>query len=249
MRTVIFAGALAILFLINLCALASSVNQCDYKVEIIADGAEFESRDFSWKAKVTKMEGEPSSIQGSASITKDGKEIKKYKLWNGDVVPRHRTSSSYSPNLDAGEYTITAYINADCDDKNMEDNRATKKVSITDEKKEVVPKSSKQQEKPVESGKKKIKKSLNPANAEIQSAEIKPQAKKAAPNLTKRNDAATKSAAMAKSPQIPAISNAPSAIPTGAVVFESSGEKSRNWVLGSLLAVSIILNVVLIWKR
>ena len=41
---------------------------CDYKVEVIVNGTEFEKEGFKWKMRATNIEGASTNITGTADI-------------------------------------------------------------------------------------------------------------------------------------------------------------------------------------
>ena len=105
---------------------------CDYKVELIVNGTEFEKERFKWRMKATKLEGTSTNITGAADILDSkGNIVKKYKPWTDEPISRQKTSSEYSPNLKEGEeYTIKAEINVECDDINKDNNADAKAIKI-----------------------------------------------------------------------------------------------------------------------
>ena len=59
-----------------------------------------------------------------------GKLIKSYKPWASLAISRQKTSSSYSPNLKDGKYTLTSEISLDCNDTDKSNNMDSKQFSI-----------------------------------------------------------------------------------------------------------------------
>lgn len=174
---------------------------CDYKVEIIVDGEEFEKDDFLWRIRATKIEGISTNITSTAEIENSaGNTVKKYKPWTSESISGQKTSGEYSPNLKSGSYKIIAGINVECNDTNPENNMDVKAIKIKSE-------------------------NYSEINISITSINLKPQ------NAPKSND----------SPQASFLN--------GKVVYESSNEKAKGLILIFLLTLSILLNIVLIWKR
>lgn len=228
-------------------------NTCDYKVEILADGDEFEKEGFKWRMQALKIEGKSTNITGTAQIEdSSGKTMKKYKPWTSDTISRQKTSSQYSPNLNPGEYKITAEINVECDDTDKNNNVDSKSITIKGEKEESISRKSKspdedseatyrvdKSEKPVEEINKESQSipssdSFISKKSEAKQETISTQAGK---NTDKNNE---------KSQLMELTSNT---IQKPYVVYESSSEKAKNLVLIFLLTLSILLNIVLIWRR
>ncbi|MBI2652250.1 hypothetical protein HYX00_02185 [Candidatus Woesearchaeota archaeon] len=219
--------------------------QCDYKVEILVNGEEFEKEDFKWRMKATKIEGKSTNITGTAEIKANDKTVKSYKPWTSDSISKQKTSSEYSPNLKGGEYKITAEINVECEDTNKANNVDVKTIKIKDEEKEKTTEKSKKEE-------------IDTTTDKIDDNEqipINPNIKKASPtepkkqtlneetdntiqlhakNNQKSKSLESKTAAIVKNPE---------------TVYESSNEKAKGLIMIFLLTLSILLNIILIWKR
>ena len=113
-------------------------SQCDYKVEVLADSQEFTKENFTWSMKATKIDGMATNITGTAKIEdSNNKIVKNYKPWTSESISRQKTSSKYSPNLNYGEYKITAEISVDCNDTDKSNNADVKMISIKEIKNEV----------------------------------------------------------------------------------------------------------------
>ena len=66
-------------------------SECDYRIEILVDGEEFEQEDFEWKMKATKIEGPSTNISGTAVIEDSNHEIvKKYKPWTSKSISKKK---------------------------------------------------------------------------------------------------------------------------------------------------------------
>lgn len=245
----------AIILLVILAVLLSnkSVSQqpdCDYRVEVISDGDEFEKESFKWRMKTTKLEGKPTNITGTAKIeNSDGNTVKSYKPWTSDPISRQKTSNEYSPNLSPGRYKITAEINVDCKDTNKDNNIEIKSIRILGEIKEKAAEKKKSQ---------KIENlATNTENAQIHKeigneAGGQPKAKKTATKVAKLSTEEAENVVQLrkennKKNQRPQQTTANTS--KSQVVYESSGEKAKGMIMIFLLSISILLNIILIWKR
>lgn len=217
---------------------------CDYKVEILIDGDEFDSEEFAWRMKATKVEGVPTNITGTAKIQSNGKIVKSYKPWSSDSISRQKTSSKYSPNLKPGDYEVTAEINVECGDTNNDNNIAAKEIKIKGEAETKSGNNDKEEKGAATYGKNEIgatsKKAADEAVLPIQPRKL--TAKKPAETdniiqLTTSNDKNKLARSTASAVQQPQI------------VYESSNEKVKGLVMIFLLALSVLLNIILIWKR
>ena len=228
-------------------------SKCDYKVEILTDGQEFQKEDFVWRMQATKIEGKSTNITGTAKIEdSDGKTAKSYKPWVSDSISKQKTSSKYTPNLKPDEYEITAEINVECDDTNKDNNIDTKKIKINGVVEET--KNQKSSE-----NTKKSNKLKNTETDNIQANKIKAQ--------TNQNTITTKPEKVtSKKPDTEEIDNViqlaassdkkskqsqitAHAIQQSPIVYESGNEKAKGLVMIFLLTLSILLNIVLIWRR
>ena len=225
---------------------------CDYNVDILVDGYEFQKEDFKWRMKATKVEGISTNITGTAKIESNGNTIKSYKPWTSEPISKQKTSSEYSPNLKGGEYEITAEISTDCNDTNKDNNKDVKTITIKGE-----------------NG----KNENNTKNDDIKSAEVNEEAKgnqitDIAANVVKSGSEPSQSEnASAKEPIKKAEeennsnviylkendnmknSESQSAAQTAQVVYTSSSEKSKSIILMTLLVFSVLFNIILIWER
>lgn len=160
-------------FILAFSSYSIAKSDCDYGVKLLVYGDDFNSKNFTWRVKATKMKGESTNITGIAKIEDSNERlVKSYKFWNSEPISKQKTSSDYASNLDPGMYKITSNIDVACDDKNQEDNVDVKQIEIK-----------------------------NPA---IKDAET---------------------------------------------VYKSSNEKAKELILIFLLSLSMILNIVLVWKR
>lgn len=243
-------AALAVFILISHFS-AAQQPECDYKVDIIANGQEFEKEGFRWRMKAVRLEGGPTNITGRARIESAGKMIKEYNPWTSDPISKQKTSGEYSPNLREGEYKITAEINTECYDANKENNIGIKLITIKSgsaERIEIpVVNNNPIQKLNVESqlaGNTAASKAENAENSPFNGSGFREQA-----NPEETNNAACpiQENASKDSKPIPTSNAAKETVYEP--VYESSNEKAKNLIVYLLLGTSILLNVVLIWKR
>ncbi|MEK6983080.1 MAG: hypothetical protein AABX33_00770 [Nanoarchaeota archaeon] len=217
---------------------------CDYQVEILVDSNEFEKEEFKWRMRASKLEGKSTNITATAKIEDShGKTVKSYKPWTSDAISKQKTSSEYSPNLKAGEeYKISAEIAVECDDNNKENNADIKKISIKGEeiKSEKINK---------DSLKKVTKEQQDENNQLIQKTQtsVEPKPQITIDNRQAENVVELKSKESKETKEINSM--AVSAVKSPEIVYLSSSEKSKGLVMILLLTLSILLNIVLIWKR
>ena len=255
---------LAMLFVISITfsCLSFAQEPCDYKVEILVNKTDFQKQEFNWRMKATKIDGKSTNMTGTAEISDSkGNIVKKYNPWDADPISRQKTSSEYSPNLKEGEeYTLKAEINVQCDDTNKTNNVDNKLIKIIRLKTEE-PLASKKLDTKNNSDYTKTSTSdginnsapaaINPQ--QIQANEEKTEQKQA--NTTQeiqiKEETDSESAdnvISLKGGNLPGQTTQDAAQDSG-IVFESSNEKSRNLVLYLILAISLVLNIILIWKR
>lgn len=239
-RKLIFALVFAMLF-----AYTSSAQQlsCDYKVEILADADEFDSEDFKWRMRAVKIEGKSTNITGTAKIEdSDGKAVKTYKPWTSDSIAKQKTSSEYSPNLKPGNYEITAEISVECDDASKDNNEDTKKITIKGAAQEAKTEEAKSEDTETE-----------PASALVSDAANKQAITKTAKTASKPADEEIENTIQStnknnqKTQELQPITS--SAIQASQIVYESSGERAKTWIMIFLLTLSVLFNIILIWKR
>lgn len=235
--------------------------ECDYKVEIMADGQEFEKDDFKWRMRATKIEGKPANITGAAEIKdSDGKTAKSYKPWTSQPIAKQKTSNEYSPNLKPGSYEITAEISVGCNDTNNGNNIDSKKIRIKGEKEEF-------ENKNESIGYNKIKTTEIPANKtgnelnqqmnnKIKNEEINESStvkilenKTFYKNEPEQDAVGENNVVMLQNNGNKQIKATASAVQEQEFAYESSNEKAKGMIIVFLLGLSILLNIVLIWKR
>ncbi|MBS3114030.1 hypothetical protein J4448_02930 [Candidatus Woesearchaeota archaeon] len=216
---------------------------CDYKVEIIIDGEEFEIEDFKWRMRATKIEGKSTNITGTAEIEdSNGKTVKSYKPWTSQSISKQKTSSEYTPNLKPGNYEITAEISVECDDTNKDNNIDKKEIKIKGEIEKANNKESKNED--IEA------KTENTLTNDADNKQTATKPAKTAPKTTDEEIENTIQLANKNTQKIqeskPITS---STIQTPQIVYESSNERVKGWIMIFLLTLSILLNIILIWKR
>ena len=219
-------------------------SSCDYKVEILVDAEEFESEDFKWRMRATKIEGKSTNLTGTAKIEdSDGKTVKTYKPWTADSIAKQKTSSEYSPNLKPGDYETTAEISVECDDTGKDNNKDTKKITIKGAAAEVKKEEAKNEDEDIK---------IVAATALVSDADKEQttttKTAKAAPKPAdeEENTIQLTSKNAQKTQQQTITSNA---IQSPQIVYESSGERTKTWIMIFLLTLSILFNIILIWKR
>lgn len=231
---------------------------CDYKTEILINNSEFESKDFSWRIRAIKIEGVPTNITGTAEIQdKNGQILKKYRPWTNESISKQKTSNTYSPNLNTGEYKLVSKINVECNDTNAYNNIDVKIIKII-EHKEIITQNNNQ----IESMDSKINDSSKNETTIPQTIDKKIENKTSQMRVSSlttdsKNDP-EKYIAAEEDNVIQLRSNndkkmeneiTANAVQKPEIIYESSNEKARNLIVVSLLVLSILLNIVLIWKR
>lgn len=215
-------------------------DECDYSVDILIDDNEFESKDFTWRMKATKIEGGQTTITGTAKIEdNNGKTAKSYKPWLSEAISRQKTSSKYTPNLKPGNYEIIAEINVGCDDKDPSNNADKEGITIKGNGDEKDTKDENTDETETDNA----NDPKPPTNIKPQSNTLsaKPDLQPVADNTIQLNMNSKN-----KNSQMKLQSNA---IKSEETVYKSSNEKAKGLIMISLLFLSILFNVILIWKR
>ena len=241
-------GIVILLLILPLFSLHSFAQECDYKVEILADGDEFDSQDFKWRMRATKIEGKSTNITGTAEIESNGNTVKSYKPWTSDPIAKQKTSNEYSPNLKPGSYELTAEISVECDDTNKDNNADKKEIKI------------KGSEDSKEEGKEPAKKSAkNNEDASLQSTaagsaiisgQKNPQTSSKPKKSTEEFDNVIElNSQNNKKSETQITANTIKNPENPELVYKSSSERAKGWIMVFLLTLSILLNIVLIWKR
>jgi len=241
MRYLIFVFIIAIL-LPNSFAQQS---ECDYKVEILINGTEFDKESFIWRMRAIKIEGKTTNITGTARIEDtNGKIVKSYKPWTNTSISKQKTSSEYTPNLKEGEYKITAEINVECNDINKDNNIDVKAIKIKSEEELKKADNNIKQSSEINTINKSDLK-FNNNNSKIINEN----------NNSEKTQNQESKRLMVDEEADNVIQLKPAIIPTAAIVkepetvYKSSNEKAKDLILISLLILSVSLNIVLIWRR
>lgn len=240
--------------------------QCDYKIDILVEGEVFQKNDFKWQMKSTKIEGAPTNITGTAEIQdSSGKTVKAYKPWASEPISKQKTSNEYSPNLKEGLYKLIATIDVACNDTKKDNNADFKLVKITNQNGAVNKENNNQntpqqimiaEAKNTETMNKTGNHSFQNNNPAVMNNTIEMQKNQSAKNALiaqqkEKPDDETEHTIMLhekngqKGKNLKPITTAVQE----SVVYESSNEKSKNLIVIFLLALSILLNIILIWKR
>lgn len=245
MKELIFMLIFAISFIDNSFA---QQNACDYKIEILINNSEFESSDFSWRIRATKIEGVPTNITGTAEIDDlNGQIIKRYKSWTNESISRQKTSSTYTPNLNQGEYKIISSIKVECDDVNRDNNVDIKIIKIKESNKEMSATISQNNNTIIDAKTNNTTKNetINPIIVS-QKIESKTISKNESESIAGEED----NTILLRNDN----KNLKNKLKTDAmqkqeIVYESSNEKAKGMIVISLLILSVLLNIVLIWRR
>ena len=231
-------------------------SECDYKVEILLNGTEFRKEDFKWRMKATKLEGKSANITGTAEIIDSNeKNVKNYRPWANEPISRQKTSNEYSPNLKEGnEYKIVSKIEVNCNDLNKENSIDVKIIKI----KSGTIKETKNQAKENRTGSEIISSKIS-TNTAV-------EAKNSSLNETKDTAMPLQKTEMQNPPENPETDNeillaaaksqnnnwqkiTSNEVQESKIVYESGNEKAKGLIMIFLLTLSILLNIVLIWKR
>ncbi len=242
-----------VMIVIMLCFLPSFTlaQVCDYSVEILTQGTEFTKDSFKWRMIATKLEGKSTNITGTARIEDSTSTvIKNYKPWTNQSISKQKTSNEYSPNLKEGGYKIVSEISVDCDDINKGNNIDVRTISIKPGNSEIqeinisaqqfIFENKEQQTAINQTQENKLIKNLSIENQNdaIQTSKNNPEEYEN--TVTLKNENGQKSS-------IPTVEFIKSN--KEAYAYVSSNEKTKNLIIYFLLAISIIFNIVLIWRR
>lgn len=214
------------LIFIMLSMAAYAESECDYSVQILMDSNQFEPEEFKFKIRALRVEGPSTNITAQIIITNNGSIIKNYKPWTNSAISKQKTSNEYSPNLKEGVYEIKAEISMLCSDfskeNNIDERNMLIKTSLNNSQEIMI---EKETEKAMQNPSIIILESYNhnETNSEIANNKNNPIEE------TKTFQQENKK--------------------TNKIIYESSNEKAKDLILIMLLAISIILNIILIWKR
>lgn len=210
---------------IMLSASVYAESECDYSVEILLDSNKFEPDEFRFKIRALRVEGPSTNLTARILIASNGSTIKNYKPWTNSPISKQKTSNEYSPNLREGAYEIKAEISTLCNDFSRENNIDERNVLI---------KSSLNNSQEIMTAEKtedalqnpdKVLNSYNPNETQNEIIDNKTNLKEKITNIQPENMKANK------------------------IIYESSNEKAKGLIVILLLTISIILNIILIWKR
>lgn len=244
--------AIIIIFAVIISYTSFALPECDYKVEVLTNGTEFEKGNVKWSMKAAKIEGPATNITGTAEIVDwNDNAVKSYRPWSNEQISRQKTSNEYSPNLkEDGQYRIISRIDVLCNDSDSGNNVDIKiikiKTKINESAKAIDktvlapevgrtitnPENNKSKKAPVDNA--------NDESAELPKDETARQSSKGfdneilltSGNLIKNDERRTSNAI--REPEI---------------FYESSSQKAKNLIIFFILGFSILLNIVLIWKR
>lgn len=234
---------------------------CDYKVEILVDGGEFEKENFKWRMMATKIEGKATNITGTAEIEDSKAEIiKKYRPWSNESISKQKTSSEYTPNLKEGVYRITSRIDVGCDDTNKGNDVDFKIIKIREKNNKTADAANQSiqntfiEDKPANTTKN------NPANESLTDWKNESISQTAFNQTPKSNISYEKETEQSAEEDnvIHLMSNGDkkteaeltaAAVQKSETVYESSNEKAKGMIVIFLLILSVLLNIILIWKR
>lgn len=108
-------------------------SSCDYSVSFLLKKTIFDnSSEFDFKIRISKVSGHPTNFTMNARIEDlNGKLIKEYHPFTNQSISSHRTSSTYTPNLDDGKsYILSTNITTDCNDTSNQNNFESVIVTI-----------------------------------------------------------------------------------------------------------------------
>lgn len=253
--------ATIILIMLLLLSPFTLAQECDYGVEILLNGTEFTKESFKWRMKAVKLEGTSTNITGAARIEDlSSKLVKSYKPWTNQQISKQKTSNEYSPNLNEGSYRIISEIIVGCDDINKGNNIDAKEIKIKSENAEVqeanvemqqliLEDNEKQNTTPQTQENKDTMQSIqenelsnNPPMNESQNNETQNQV-----NTKEYENIANLKDETEQESSVRAIE--PTKQNKEEYAYVSTNEKAKDLIIYFLLAVSIALNIMLIWRR
>ncbi len=255
MKAVMFALIFAIYFTGNAFAQQAL---CDYKIEILVNSSEFESKDFSWRMRAARVDGKSTNITGTAEIEdSNGKLIRKYMPWTNESISKQKTSNEYTPNLNQGEYKIISRISVGCEDTDKNNNIDAKIIRINNKNNEI--NAAINQNKLLDSKiNDAIKNETVNQTTTNQTSENKTSRMRVS-SLTTDSKNESDQLIASEEDNVIQLRNSDSkksqnklttaAVQKSEIVYESSSEKAKEWIMVGLLTLSILLNIILIWKR
>jgi len=104
---------------------------CDWFVEILADTVFESGEDFTFRVKATKLFGNSTLLTGIVRIEDlFGNTVKSYTPWTNEPSTYHKTSNTWTPNIEDRSYWIKADILVTCEETNLQNNHAEKLVTM-----------------------------------------------------------------------------------------------------------------------
>ena len=105
--------------------------KCDWKIEAILNNTEFKKDDFSFKIKISKLEGDSANLSAKIAIEDSkGNTIREYNL---EDSASYQKTAEYSPNINSGEYILKSNLKVSCDDFNSGNDNNEKNFKIIGE--------------------------------------------------------------------------------------------------------------------
>ena len=248
----------ALIFITLFSYMSFAQSECDYKIEILTDGDEFDKDDFVWRMMAIKIEGESTLITGTARIEDpNGKTVKSYKPWASQSISRQKTSSKYSPNLREGEeYEIIAEIAVGCDDTDNSNNKDTKPIKIKGVKREETTSSETEEAESTDDEIEKVEltstKTRKNEIITIMPQDTTPKEPKKEEGIEEEKEAETQNTIQLTGKDGNReinIQPTARAVQNEELVYASSNEKAKELMLVILLILSILFNIILIWRR
>lgn len=245
--------AIAFIIVLTMSCIALADADCDYEASIIANGTDFAREDFQWQMRAVRLQGGPANITGTAEIIdSEGNVVKRYKPWTNEPISKQKTSAKYSPNLKEGAYKIVSEISLSCNDINKNNNVNEKAIRIKNLQDELKINESnnlqqplpKEMENNASPGQKTGATILNTTKDNNKTINLEQSETKNSTNEEFENEIYLKESNDKKEELMPTAAAAKSGI-----IYQSSNEKSKSMILFLLLGISILLNIVLIWKR
>ena len=241
-----------LLFLVLLTAVsAAEVSDCDYKIEILLNSSTYTPSDFAWKMKATKISGISTNITAAARIEDSGgKIIKTYRPWTSDPISRQKTSGEYSPNLKDGEYRIISEIIVDCNDIDKSNNIDSENFKIASAANENPQQDSKEE---ILIAQNQQAPSVQVENVPVENNPITTVAENKTNTKNSSDEGNTEQKPIEYNNEINLLNTDGESAQRDSskpeLIYESSNEKSKKIVLYALLGFSVLLNIILIWRR
>ena len=112
-----------------------NAEDCDWKVEVLADNIFENETSFEFRYFINKIEGEENTNINLNRTIEDvyGNVVKSYQTKTFENIANHKTTSKWSPNLNEGVYLIKGEIFTECNDTNLENNKHSKLIMVLPE--------------------------------------------------------------------------------------------------------------------